>query len=162
MNRRTEDDPLHSRLPRPLGEILDPALRRIGASDQARAFGAWSLVSGAPVASCARPSGFFNGVLTVRCVSSIWANELTYLGGEILARMDEVSPGHPVKRLRFVVEHAARPPQEPEASETSTGDQRERLSGAALGRARAAAEDVRDQRLREAIEAALRASAGEC
>lgn len=166
MNQRNDVNRPRGSLPRPLSEILDPALQRLATSDQARAFGAWARAAGVPVASCARPGGFFNGVLTVDCVSSIWANELTYLGSQILARMDEVAPGHPVKRLRFVVERAARSAEEaeasaPEASAARPDDRCERLTGAALEKAKAAAQGVRDQRLREAIEAALRASSGE-
>lgn len=161
MNQRNDVNRLRSSLPRPLGEVLDPTLERLATSDHARAFGAWTRAAGVPVASCARPGGFFNGVLTVECVSSIWANELTYLGGQILARMDEVAPGHPVKRLRFVVERSAHSTEEPEASAARPGGGCERLTEAALEKARVAAQSVRDQRLREAIEAALRASSGE-
>lgn len=147
-----------SDLPRPLREILDPALQRLATSDQARAFAAWARASGAPLGSSARPSAFFNGVLTVECASSVWANELTYMGADILARMSEVSPGQPVKRLRFVV---ARSPGEggvPDAPGGAVLRRGPRLTGDALREARRAAESVRDERLRTAIEAALRAS----
>ena len=50
-----------------------------------------------------RPKAFRRGQLTVECASSVWANELTYLGPQILRRMDELAPGHPVKRFRFIV-----------------------------------------------------------
>lgn len=161
MNRESDGDRQRGSLPRPLSEILDPALQRLVGSDQARAFGAWARASGAPVASCARPSRFFNGLLTVECVSSIWANELTYLSGEILARMEEVAPGQPVKRLRFVVERAVRSCEDPECVEAQPQGRAERLPGEALEGARSMAAEVRDPRLREAIEAALRASSGD-
>jgi hypothetical protein len=96
----------------------------------------------------------------VECTSSVWANELTYLGAQILRRMDEVAPGHPVKRFRFVIERAA--PRQEEAPPESTATQRhERPAPQDLGGARAQAEGVRDERLRAAIEAALRMSSGE-
>ena len=82
-------------------------------------------------------------------------NELTYLGGQILRRMDEVAPGHPVKRLRFVVGRGA-PRQEDEASDGE--ELRPRTRGPRrpdLHEARAQAEGVRDERLRAAIEARL-------
>jgi len=161
VSRENDGERQRSSLPRPLREILDPALQRLAGSDQARAFGAWTRASGAPVSSCARPSRFFNGVLTVECVSSIWANELTYLSGEILVRLDEVAPGHPVKRLRFVIAREVRLPEGEERPETPPPERAERLSGEALEGARAMAAEVRDPHLREAIEAALRASSGD-
>mgnify|MGYP005839656629 CR=1 FL=1 len=71
-------------------------------SDQARAYGVWARAAGEPVGANARPRSFARGVLTVECASSVWANELTYLTGQLLARMTELDPGHPVERLRFV------------------------------------------------------------
>jgi hypothetical protein len=94
-------------------------------------------------------------------MSSIWANELTYLSGEILARMDEVAPGQPVKQLRFVVERVVRPPDESELPAGPPKEPAERLSGEALEGARAMAAEVRDSHLRAAIEAALRTSSGD-
>ena len=112
------------------------------------------------MASGARPRHFSRGVLTVECTSSVWANELTYLGGQILRRMEEVAPGHPVKRFRFVIERAA-PRQEDEPPVAEEGLRHERPAPPDLGGARAQAEGVRDERLRAAIEAALRASSAE-
>jgi hypothetical protein len=129
-------------------------------TDQARAYAAWARASGEQVASGAHPRYFSRGVLTVECTSSVWANELTYLGGQILRRMDEVAPGHPVKRFRFVVERAVAK-QEDEASPAKEDSRNERPAPPDLGGARAQAEGVRDERLRTAIEAALRASASE-
>jgi hypothetical protein len=147
------------REPRRLGEILDPTLARLETSDQARAYGAWSLAAGEQVAAAARPRNFARGVLTVECTSSVWANELTYLGGQILARMREVAPDHPVERLRFVVERRARQEEGPPAAKKKRRN--ERPAPAELDEARAQAEGVRDDRLRAAIEAALRATSGE-
>ena len=104
-----------------LGDILSTALGRMATSDQARAYAAWARAAGEQVASGARPRHFSRGVLTVECTSSVWANELTYLGGQILRRMDEVAPGHPVKRFRFVIERAA-PRQEEEPPEATAGN----------------------------------------
>ncbi len=92
--------------PRRIGEIIAPALDRLAGSDQARAYGAWARAAGEQVSGGARPRNFSRGTLTVECSSSVWANELTYLSAEILRRMDEVTPGHPVKKLRFMVASA--------------------------------------------------------
>jgi predicted nucleic acid-binding Zn ribbon protein len=152
------DEVRRSSLPRPLREILNPAVERLATSERARAFVAWTRAAGAPVAGAARPTAFFNGMLTIECSSSVWANELTYLGMQILARMEEVAPGQPVKRLRFVV---GRAPQAGPADAGLPRAERPHLSADSLSAAVEAAEDVRDERLREAIRAALRASAGE-
>ena len=92
-----------SDLPRRLGEILTPALDRIAGGEEARAYSAWARAVGEPVTRGTRAKAFRRGQLTVECASSVWANELTYLGPQILRRMDEVAPGHPVVRFRFVV-----------------------------------------------------------
>ena len=146
--------------PKRLGDILSTALGRLATSDQARAYAAWARAAGEQVASGARPRHFSRGALTVECTSSVWANELTYLGAEILRRMDEVAPGHPVKRFRFVIERAA-PRQEEEPPEATVAQPHERPAPQDLGGARAQAEGVRDARLRAAIEAALRMSSRE-
>ena len=146
--------------PKRLGDILGTALGRLATSDQARAYAAWARASGEQVASGARPRHFSRGALTVECTSSVWANELTYLGAQILRRMDEVAPGHPVKRFRFVIERAA-PRQEEEPSAAAESRPGERPGPLDLSGARAQAVGVRDEHLRAAIEAALRASSAE-
>ncbi len=90
-------------LPRRLGEVLTPTLDRLASGDEARAYAAWARAVGDPVTGGTRPKAFRRGQLTIECASSVWANELTYLGPQILRRMDEVAPGHPVKRFRFVL-----------------------------------------------------------
>jgi hypothetical protein len=158
--RDQKDDRARGSDPKRLGDILSSALGRIATSDQARAYAAWARAAGGQVASGARPRHFSRGVLTVECTSSVWANELTYLGGQILRRMDEIAPGHPVKRFRFVVERAApRQEEEPPAAKEDSGH--EWPAPPDLDGARAQAEGVRDERLRAAIDAALRASSTE-
>ena len=90
-------------LPRRLGDIITPSLDKLAGGDEARAYAAWARAVGDPVSGGTRPKAFRRGQLTVECASSVWANELTYLGPQILRRMDEVAPGHPVTRFRFIV-----------------------------------------------------------
>jgi predicted nucleic acid-binding Zn ribbon protein len=87
--------------PKRLADILGGAVSRAFASDQARAYTTWMKAIGPDIAAATRPRRFSRGTLTVRCESSVWANELTYLADVILAKMSEVDPGHPVRRLRF-------------------------------------------------------------
>jgi hypothetical protein len=171
-------------LPRRLGEIIIPSLDKLASGDEARAYAAWARAVGDPVTAGTRPKAFRRGQLTVECASSVWANELTYLGPQILRRMDEVAPGHPVKRFRFVVgrlptpgggeEAATGPPATPpqgaetappgqgsEASAAKEKRRHERLAPDTRDGARVQAEGVDDGRLRAAIEAALRRSSEE-
>jgi hypothetical protein len=117
-------------LPRRLGDILTPALGKLAVSDEARAYAAWARAVGEPVTKGSRPRAFRRGQLTVECASSVWANELTYLGPQILRRMDEVAPGHPVERFRFIVGRLqaseADPPGDP------SEDPREATDGASV------------------------------
>jgi hypothetical protein len=182
-------------LPRRLGEVLTPTLDRLAGGDEARAYAAWARAVGDPVTGGTRPKAFRRGQLTIECASSVWANELTYLGPRILRRMDEVAPGHPVKRFRFVLGRLPAPAPADEASVGAAPAPRRAASGggeasvtegsgASSGQgsggptakeesrqqrpaptaqeaARAQAEGVGDERLRAAIEAALRASSEE-
>jgi len=172
-------------LPRRLGDIIMPALDKLAGGDEARAYSAWARAVGDPVCGGTRPKAFRRGQLTIECTSSVWANELTYLGPQILRRMDEVAPGHPVERFRFIVGRLSPSPEPDEAppqtgaaepgSEAPTGaagqDSRraapkenrrhERPAPDEHDAARAQAEGVQDGRLRAAIEAALRRSSEE-
>ena len=171
-------------LPRRLGDIIVPSLDKLAGGDEARAYAAWARAVGDPVTAGTRPKAFRRGQLTVECASSVWANELTYLGPQILRRMDEVTPGHPVKRFRFVVgrlpapadgdevvavERAAapegadaRPPEQGSGAPTEKKKRRrEQPAPRSHAAARAQVEGVEDGRLREAIEAALRRSSEE-
>ena len=164
-------------LPRRLGEIITPSLDRLAGGDEARAYAAWARAVGDPVSGGTRPKAFRRGQLTIECASSVWANELTYLGPQILRRMDEVAPGHPVERFRFVVGRvpAAQdadlggpepgtggpPGQGSERSAAKEKRRHERPAVDAHDAAQARAEGVHDGRLRAAIEAALRRSSNE-
>ena len=137
-----------------LDQIMAPALDRVASSDQAKAYGAWARAAGEQVAAGTQLRNFSRGTLTVECSSSVWANELTYLSGQIRGRMDVLSPGHPVKKLRFTIARSPRKQDDPPAA--SEGDHRGRpLAPPELDVARAQAEGVRDERLRAAIAALL-------
>jgi hypothetical protein len=150
-------------------------LSRIDTSDQARAYGAWARAAGDTVAANARPRSFARGVLTVECASSIWAQELTYLGGQLLARMSELDPAHPVRRFRFVTRRSPAPSPgtgPAEAEEGATTQENEpaaakksrrdgTIHGADLETAQRVADEVDDERLRKAILAALEAASPE-
>lgn len=85
-----------------LGDVLKGTFTRLAGSDQARAYAAWSAVCGGHVGAVTSPVKLSRGTLVVECESAVWAQELTYLGGEFLGKMQEADPGCPVDRLRFV------------------------------------------------------------
>jgi hypothetical protein len=172
-------------LPRRLGDIITPSLDKLAGGEEARAYAAWARAVGDPVSGGTRPKAFRRGQLTVECASSVWANELTYLGPQILRRMDEVAPGHPVTKFRFIVGRLPAPQdadlggpepghgggrqagaggprgQGSEPSAAKENHRHERPAPDAHDAARAQAEGVQDGRLRAAIEAALRRSSEE-
>ena len=94
-----------------LGDIVKAAASRLGGTEQMRAYQAWSTAAGERLATVAAPRRFVAGTLTVVCESAVWAQELTYLGGEILARMQVADSQCPVKRLRFITGATERPPR---------------------------------------------------
>jgi len=146
--------------PRRLGEILAPAVSRLTSGDNARAYALWARAAGEQVARTTTVRAFSRGVLTVECESSVWANELSYLSREILARMSEMDPGSPVRKLRFRVHRGAAAQEEtPAAAKKSKHG--ESLRPEDVAAAREAAGGVADERLRTAIEAALRAASGD-
>lgn len=81
--------------PRRLGDVLSSALGRMATSEQGRAYAAWTRAAGDQVASGARPRHFSRGVLTVECTSSVWANELTYLGSQLIGAWTRSRRGTP-------------------------------------------------------------------
>lgn len=85
-----------------IGDALRETAERLGGGGRVRAFAAWRSAAGPQIAAVTHPQRFSKGLLTVACESAVWAQELTYLSGELLERMAEADPGCPVRRLRFV------------------------------------------------------------
>lgn len=146
--------------PRRLGEILAPTVSRLTSSDDARAYALWARAAGEQVAQATAVRAFSRGVLTVECESSVWASELSYLSGEILARMSAMDPGNPVRKLRFRVRRGVAAQEETPAV-AKNPERGERLQPEDVSAAQEAAEGVADERLRAVIEAALRAASGD-
>lgn len=82
--------------PRHLSEALTAAVGDAApAGLLARVQGSWAEVAGPGVAGAAQPVSEREGVVTVACESSVWAQELELLKPDLEARLDA--------RLRFVV-----------------------------------------------------------
>jgi hypothetical protein len=99
---RSSGDKPGKRSPAPIGVLLEEA-RDAGAQasgivvDRER----WRQAVGARIASRTEPGRLRGGVLTVHAASSAWAQELTFLAPDILARVRAL--GISVTELRFVV-----------------------------------------------------------
>src|SRR5947209_247827 len=91
--------------PRPLWAILEDVTRQAApAGTLARVQTLWAEVVGERVAAEAVPAAERDGVLTVRCASAVWAQELELLSEDLLGRLQEALGGAATLRsLRVVV-----------------------------------------------------------
>jgi predicted nucleic acid-binding Zn ribbon protein len=62
---------------------------------------AWPGAVGDVIAAQAHPSAERDGVVTVTCSSSVWAQELTLMGPELTGRLNAALGGENVRELRF-------------------------------------------------------------
>jgi predicted nucleic acid-binding Zn ribbon protein len=98
---------MRRRAPRPLAAALEDALPGAEpATLLARVQTAWPVAVGEVVAAETEPASEREGVVKVRCSSSLWASELDLMQGDLVASLNaELSspdPSSPVSRLRFV------------------------------------------------------------
>ena len=90
--------------PRPLSNALDGVVRDAApATLLARVQGVWTDVAGAELAAAATPASEREGVVTVACESSVWAQELELLAPDLLTGLEARLGGPLVAKLRFVV-----------------------------------------------------------
>ena len=89
--------------PRPLGAALEGFSReRAPAGVLGQVQARWSSVVGPVIAAESEPVSEREGVVTVACDSSVWAQELELLGGDLRERLNaELGGGEPVRELRF-------------------------------------------------------------
>jgi predicted nucleic acid-binding Zn ribbon protein len=62
---------------------------------------AWPQTVGEVIAAQAHPSAERDGVVTVTCSSSVWAQELTLMGPDLTARLNTALGAQNVRELRF-------------------------------------------------------------
>lgn len=75
--------------PRPISAALDPVLADLApGTTLARVQERWEAVVGAAIAAEARPTAERSGALTVTCSSSVWAQELDLMAGELIPRLN--------------------------------------------------------------------------
>ena len=104
--------------PRPLKEALEAVTAGAApAGILAQAQRLWPEVAGDVVAAESEPVAERDGVLSVRCTSAVWAQELELLGPDIGARLNAaLAPDGAVRELRFTV--AARPRRGPPGADS--------------------------------------------
>jgi len=93
--------------PRPFAAALEHAAREAApAGLLARVQACWPEAAGPVIAQEAAPVSERGGVLTLRCRSAVWAQELELLSPDLLSRLNaalDVGTEGPVKALRFRV-----------------------------------------------------------
>ena len=94
--------------PRPVAAALDRVTQRLApATLLAEVQRAWPEAAGAAFAEHAAPERESDGVVTVACDASVWAQELDLLSEGVVARLNELLGRPAVKGLRA----HARPPR---------------------------------------------------
>jgi predicted nucleic acid-binding Zn ribbon protein len=90
--------------PRALSTALEGVVRDVAPrTTLARVQGVWTEVAGPRLAAAAKPVSERDGVVTVGCESSVWAQELDLLAPDLLGRLEGALGGRLVTKLRFVV-----------------------------------------------------------
>jgi hypothetical protein len=125
MSRRRH---LHTqRQPEPSGDVVARALQLAGLGDQAYRldiFRLWPTAVGPKIAARTAPQSFSRGVLLVRAATTTWQNELMFLRGTIMTKLNALLTQPYIRELKVVcghlpvrtVEVAQRPvPLDPEA-----------------------------------------------
>jgi predicted nucleic acid-binding Zn ribbon protein len=92
------------RAPRPLATAIGEALDRAEpATLLAAVQSAWPAAVGEAIAREATPVAERSGVVTVACSSSAWAQELDFLGAQILEKIRPELPAEtPLEDFRFI------------------------------------------------------------
>jgi predicted nucleic acid-binding Zn ribbon protein len=87
--------------PRPLATALAQFTGTLApASRLARVQEVWEGTVGPAIAACSRPTAEHDGVLTVTCEASVWAQELDLMGAELIARLNSELGAQDIRALR--------------------------------------------------------------
>lgn len=91
--------------PRELDAVLDALTTSMGWSSplaKSELLVAWPELVGPDVAAHAEPEGVEDGLLTVRCDSTAWAQQLRTMRSTVLARIAERHPAAGIESIRFL------------------------------------------------------------
>jgi predicted nucleic acid-binding Zn ribbon protein len=87
--------------PRPIGFALEALSGDLApASTLGRVQEAWERAAGAQISAAATPASERDGVLTVRCESSVWAQELELMKDVLVERLNAELGEHAIRALR--------------------------------------------------------------
>ena len=87
--------------PRPFSAALEGLTATIAPSTPlARVQEVWEKAAGSAIAQAARPTSERVGILTVTCTAAVWAQELTMLGPQLIARLNAALGEELVRELR--------------------------------------------------------------
>jgi predicted nucleic acid-binding Zn ribbon protein len=87
--------------PRPLSLAVDGLARALApATTLARVQEVWERAAGPAVAGAAAPTGEREGLLTVTCSASVWAQELDLMAGELIPRINQALGADLITDLR--------------------------------------------------------------
>jgi predicted nucleic acid-binding Zn ribbon protein len=100
---------MRRRAPRPVGSALDRVTASLApATLLAEVQRAWPAAAGDAFAEASEPVSERDGVVTVACVSAVWAQELDLLSERVLERLTSELGRPAVKRLRAQARPATR------------------------------------------------------
>jgi predicted nucleic acid-binding Zn ribbon protein len=106
---------MRRRAPRPIAAALAGVVDELApATTLAAVQRAWAGVAGEAIAREAEPVAEREGVVTVACRSSVWAQEIELLAGDLVPRLNEAlgaSAGAPAVRSLKVTASRPRPPR---------------------------------------------------
>jgi predicted nucleic acid-binding Zn ribbon protein len=89
------------RAPRTLASALGELTAGLApASTLAHVQEVWEVVTGAVIASSARPTAEHQGVLTITCEAAVWAQELDLMAGELIPRLNAALGSEHIRALR--------------------------------------------------------------
>jgi predicted nucleic acid-binding Zn ribbon protein len=60
----------------------------------------WESTAGPAIAAAAHPTAERDGVLTVSCTASVWAQELELMAGELIGRLNAALGSEAIRELR--------------------------------------------------------------
>jgi predicted nucleic acid-binding Zn ribbon protein len=87
--------------PRPLSAaIADLSATLAPATTLARVQAVWEQTAGPAIAAAARPTAERNGILTVTCTASVWAQELELMASELIPRLNAALHDEAIRELR--------------------------------------------------------------
>jgi predicted nucleic acid-binding Zn ribbon protein len=70
------------------------------ATTLARVQGIWDRTAGPAIALAARPTSERNGILTVTCEASVWAQELDLIAHQLVPRLNAALGAEEIRELR--------------------------------------------------------------